>query len=121
LYLDNTHAPKKASYFHWQLIPLDQPLKGGGIILSYLTQGNRYEGAAKLTGSIASAPLVQVTNPPPAPVFFALRYVASVIVPNLHYGVGLDPSGISRDPVEVEDYKADPLVKDTATLATRKC
>ncbi|KAH8556054.1 Alpha/Beta hydrolase protein [Umbelopsis sp. PMI_123] len=93
---------------------------GGGIILSYLTQGNRYEGAAKLTGSIASAPLVQVTNPPPAPVFFALRYVASVIVPNLHYGVGLDPSGISRDPVEVEDYKADPLVKDTATLATLK-
>jgi len=86
-----------------------------------LTQGDRYEGSAKLTAAIASAPLIQVTNPPPAPVFFALRYVAAAIVPNFKYAVGIDPSGISRDAAQVEKYKNDPLVKDTATLATRKC
>ncbi|KAI8583250.1 hypothetical protein K450DRAFT_222701 [Umbelopsis ramanniana AG] len=93
---------------------------GGGIILSYLTQGDRYEGAAKLTAAIASAPLIQLTNPPPAPVFFALRYIAAAVVPNFKYSVGIDPSGISRDPAQVEKYKNDPLVNDAATFATLK-
>lgn len=74
-----------------------------------------------MKAAIASAPLIQLTHPPAAPVFFALKYVAAVAVPGFKYAAGIDPAGISRDSEEVKKYKEDPLVKDTATLGTRKC
>jgi len=93
---------------------------GGGIILSYLTQGEKYQGVAKVKAAIASSPLVQLTHPPAPPVYFALRYVVAPVAPGLKYSAAIDPNGISRDPEEVKNYVEDPLIKDTATLGCLK-
>ncbi|KAJ2959263.1 hypothetical protein NQZ79_g5226 [Umbelopsis isabellina] len=93
---------------------------GGEIVLSYLGNGDTYKGVAKVTAAISSAPLVRVVHAPPAPIYFALKNLAAPLIPWYPYTVGLDPKGVSRDPQEVKRYKEDPLINDTATLATLK-
>jgi alpha-beta hydrolase superfamily lysophospholipase len=89
-------------------------------VLSYLGNSEQYKGVAKVTAAISSSPLVRVVNPPPAPIYFVLKNLAAPLIPWYHYSVGLDPKGISRDSEQVKRYVEDPLVKDTATLATCK-
>lgn len=72
-----------------------------------------------VTAAIASAPLVTLSMPVPAPKYYGLRIMAS-ITPSVTIHAGIDAAGISHDKEEIQKYLDDPLVHDFATLATCK-
>lgn len=81
---------------------------GGLIALDYALAHPR-----GLQGVIASAPAVLQTAI--SPVKVSLAKMLSRLTPTLSMQTGLDPAGISRDPVEVQHYQQDPLVHDVGT------
>ncbi|MFS4491675.1 lysophospholipase [Maribacter sp. 2308TA10-17] len=77
---------------------------GGNLVLNYVLKRE-----VKLTGIVATSPYLRLAfKPPKWKIFIGRRLKGSAItLPS-----GLDPSGISRIPEEVEKYKNDPLVHD---------
>lgn len=63
---------------------------------------------------ILSSPLLGVAVPAPA-WKEALGKVVSRWIPDLRMKSGIDPSWISRDPVDIEEYAKDALIFDTAS------
>ena len=81
---------------------------GGNITLNYvLRHQNGYNGV------IASAPAVGKLDVPPILAF--LSRVLSRLAPAMQVKTNLEPSDISRDPVEAAAYFPDPLVQAFAT------
>ncbi|CAO3587342.1 unnamed protein product [Absidia cylindrospora] len=90
---------------------------GGGLILNYTARKEEYDGVAKITGAIASAPLVTLTTPVNAIKYHALKLV-SHLLPSFGIRADLNPEAMSHDLEEVEKYKNDPLVHDFTTIGT---
>ncbi len=86
---------------------------GGLVVLDYVLQPHR-----PLAGVIAAAPPLGKVGVPP--VLMALGRVMSVIWPRFSLEVGMDLSGLARDPAVVEAVLADPLFhrRGTARLST---
>lgn len=84
----------------------------GGLIALRLLQTDR---AGRLHGAILSAPAVDLPDPQPWWRDPAARAVAPLF-PTLTVSNGIDPSDLSRDPMEVEAYRSDPLVHDRVTI-----
>lgn len=72
-----------------------------------------------MTGAIASAPLVTLSMGIPAPKYYGMRILSSLL-PSMTIQAGIDSAGMSHDQDEIEKYLNDPLVHDFATLATCK-
>ncbi|KAK9469064.1 Alpha/Beta hydrolase protein [Lipomyces arxii] len=87
---------------------------GGGITLSYAIKGTHREWFA---GYIGLSPLVLVhpKTAPKAYVYYALLGV-SKLMPRFQYFTGINYQYLSRDTVEVESIKANPLNHNICTL-----
>ncbi|KAI8061594.1 Alpha/Beta hydrolase protein [Gongronella butleri] len=92
---------------------------GGGLVLNYLARPTKYDGVAKVTAAIASAPLVQLTVPVPALKYYPLK-IASYVIPSVTTRSPLDPNLMSHDATEVEKYINDPLINDFISLGTAR-
>ncbi|ORE08627.1 alpha/beta-hydrolase [Rhizopus microsporus var. microsporus] len=92
---------------------------GGGLILNYLSRGDKYQGVKLVTGAIAASPLIELSMPIPALKYYGLRMISNLL-PHFVIRADLDASGMSHDQDEVKRFKEDPLVHDYATLATLK-
>ena len=77
---------------------------GGAIVLNYVTQR-----VSKLTGVIASAPLILLSFKP-NPVTLFLGKQLRKLIPTFTQSGGIIVENLSRDKEIVEKYKADPLV-----------
>ena len=84
----------------------------GGLIALRLIQT---DSATGLRGAILSAPAVDLPEPQPWWREPATR-VLSPLMPTISAPNGIDPADLSRDPVEVEAYRTDPLVHDRITI-----
>lgn len=84
----------------------------GGLIALRLIQTGL---AADVRGAILSAPAVELPEPQPWWRDRATRLL-SPLLPTVAASNGIDPADLSRDPVEVEAYRADPLVHDRITI-----
>ncbi|KAF9082224.1 hypothetical protein BGX23_012670 [Mortierella sp. AD031] len=86
---------------------------GGSLVLNYDCIGPL---RTKLSGLIASAPLVLPTGPA-RPSNFTVSFAGAVskIFPSLKIPTNLSSKAISRDPKEVAKYDADPLVHGFGT------
>lgn len=91
---------------------------GGGLVLNYFARGE-YDGAAKVTGVIASAPLVTLVHPVHPIKFHSLKLV-SMVMPSFGITAELKPTDMSHDEAQVEGYKTDPLVHSFTTIGTGK-
>ena len=76
----------------------------GGVIGAHLL----LESRAAFQGAMLSGPAFQAVDPAPAPVLWGGR-VLKKLLPKLGM-VSLDANSVSRDPMVVADYLADPLV-----------
>jgi len=76
----------------------------GGLIVSRFL----LEHQALFSGALLSGPAIQSPQEPPAWQVSLIRLIAK-ITPKAKM-LGLDASGVSRDPVVVEKYMADPLI-----------
>ncbi|ORX43193.1 alpha/beta-hydrolase [Hesseltinella vesiculosa] len=90
---------------------------GGGLLLNYLAR--TFDGVSKITGAIASAPLVRLQTPVPALKYYPLK-MASYVLPSMTTRSPLDASFMSHDPEEVQKYISDPLVNDFISLGTAR-
>ncbi|KAF9338768.1 hypothetical protein BGZ91_007956 [Linnemannia elongata] len=86
---------------------------GGSLVLNYDCIGPL---RTKLSGLIASAPLVLPTGPT-RPSNFTVSFAGAVskVFPSLKIPTNLSSKAISRDPKEVAKYDADPLVHGFGT------
>jgi alpha-beta hydrolase superfamily lysophospholipase len=86
---------------------------GGLVVLDYLLQC-----PAGLSGAIAAAPPLGKVGVPP--ILMALGRIMSRVWPRFSLEVGMDLSGLARDPAVVETVLADPLFhrRGTARLST---
>ncbi|KAG9071225.1 hypothetical protein KI688_008770 [Linnemannia hyalina] len=81
---------------------------GGSLVLNYDCIGPL---RTKLTGLIASAPLVLASEPTrPNALTVGLAGVVSRILPSFQTQIALDSSFISRDADHVQKYNTDPLI-----------
>ncbi|KAF9107726.1 hypothetical protein BGX27_008621 [Mortierella sp. AM989] len=88
---------------------------GGGLVLNYDCIGPM---RTKLSGLIASAPLILASAPTrPYHITFLLAELISKIAPSFGITLGLPSKYISRDADEVAKYIADPLI--TGHCSTR--
>lgn len=76
---------------------------GGLIVLTYALK--QPEG---LAGVVASAPLL--AKPNISPLVLGIANLLAQVAPTFALDTKLDPATISRDPVEVQRYSADPMV-----------
>jgi len=79
---------------------------GGNLVLNYALRR-----PSKLTGVVASSPLLLPTRPPPTwkrLLGRSLRYVW----PHFLFRIGLPAESLSHDPAAVAAYRADPLIHD---------
>ncbi|KAG0070121.1 hypothetical protein BGZ89_001371 [Linnemannia elongata] len=86
---------------------------GGSLVLNYDCIGPL---RTKLSGLIASAPLVLPTGPTrPSNLTVSFAGAVSKVFPSLKIPTNLSSKAISRDPKEVAKYDADPLVHGFGT------
>ncbi|MEP5766646.1 MAG: lysophospholipase [Halieaceae bacterium] len=85
---------------------------GGLISCCYLLQAQD-----RFAGCVLSGPAIKTELEPPFWQFFLIR-MFSLLVPKMG-ALQLDADGVSRDPIEVEKYRNDPLVY-TGKLSARK-
>ncbi|SAL94951.1 hypothetical protein [Absidia glauca] len=91
---------------------------GGGLVLNYFARGE-HDGVAKITGAIASAPLVTLVEPVHPIKYHSLKLV-SMVMPSFGIHVELKASDMSHDEERVEGYKTDPLVHNFTTIGTAR-
>lgn len=82
---------------------------GGNQVLTFLLRRR-----PTLAGAVATSPWLELAVTPPA-WQLALAGLAAKVVPGLALPTGLDASGISRDPMVVRAYQADPYVRGRIT------
>ncbi|KAG0251530.1 hypothetical protein BG011_007531, partial [Mortierella polycephala] len=86
---------------------------GGGLVLNYDCLGPL---RTKLSGVIASAPLVLASAPTrPNNLTVSFAGAVSKVLPSLRIPVNLSSKFISRDPDEIAKYNADPLIHGYGT------
>jgi acylglycerol lipase len=91
---------------------------GGGLVLNFFARGV-HDGVAKVTGVIASAPLVTLVEPVHPIKFHSLKLV-SMVMPSFGIQAELKATDMTHDEVQVEEYKTDPLVHNFTTIGTGK-
>ncbi|MDX1326399.1 MAG: alpha/beta hydrolase [Arenibacter sp.] len=79
---------------------------GGNLVLNYALRSK-----VKLKGVVASSPYLKLAFQPPK-WKMTLGKAMLRLLPHVTLSAGLDPSGISRIPEEVEQYKQDPYIHD---------
>ncbi|WGH74189.1 lysophospholipase [Tenacibaculum tangerinum] len=79
---------------------------GGNTVINY-TLRNEHD----LTGVVATSPFLRLAFQPSA-WKLSLGKLMQKIAPSITLGNELNPNDISRDPIEVQKYKEDPLVHD---------
>lgn len=79
---------------------------GGNLALNFVLRG-----LGRPDALVASSPYLRLAFRPPAWKWWAGRLMLR-LYPSITLPAGLDPAGISRDPLEVEAYCNDPLVHD---------
>ena len=86
---------------------------GGAWVLNYALRrlAQQRTTAPSVTGVIATSPALRTAAPPP-PIKVALGKVMCRLVPAMQMANALDLPGLSRDPVVIAAYTADPLVHD---------
>ena len=90
---------------------------GGGLVLDYVTSNGAVEREdGRLAGVIATAPLIEAVDPPPAPAFAVLRLMEKV-APTFALRNSITGDQISTLPEEQSRYEADPLNHDKLTLS----
>ena len=90
---------------------------GGGLVLDYVfDRGAIGSEGTRLVGAIATAPLIEAADPPPAPVFAAMKLLAR-IAPKLAIKNTITGDQISTLPEERARYEADALNHDRLSLA----
>ena len=77
---------------------------GGNAVINYVLRKEH-----SLTGVIATSPFLKLAFQPPA-WKLSIGKILQKIAPSITMGNELNPNDISRDKVEVEKYKNDPLV-----------
>ncbi len=77
---------------------------GGNLVLNYALRRD-----SKISGIVATSPYLRLAFQPPKWKMFLGRKLVNTTIT---LSTGLDPTGISRIPEEVEKYKKDPLVHD---------
>ncbi|CAG8566201.1 4985_t:CDS:2 [Dentiscutata heterogama] len=93
---------------------------GGGLTLNYATEGPERH---KVAGYICSSPWILLSsNAPQATkrdvLLSVVAPVLSMFLPNVVINTDVDAKYISRDPVEVDKYKEDPLIHNIASLSS---
>lgn len=91
---------------------------GGGLALNYSLEADSYRKNPnnKLSGVIASAPLLRLSFQPPAwKLFLARKLVKSM--PSFSLDRGIKPWVLTRDEEARRAYKADPLVHERVSAA----
>lgn len=84
----------------------------GGLVALRLIQTGEAEA---VSGAILSAPALDLPEPQPWWRDRATRLL-SPLMPTVSVANGIDPADLSRDPIEVEAYRTDPLVHDRITI-----
>ena len=90
---------------------------GGGLVLDYtFDRGAVASEGTRLSGVIATAPLIEAADPPPAPVFALMKLLAR-IAPKAALKNTITGDQISTLPEEQTRYEADTLNHDRLSLA----
>lgn len=79
---------------------------GGNLVLNYVLRRKH-----NIKGAVATSPYLRLAFKPPKWKMTLGKFLLN-IYPSLTMPSGLDASGISRIPEEVEKYKSDPLIHD---------
>ncbi|EAR00234.1 alpha/beta hydrolase [Maribacter sp. HTCC2170] len=95
----NSLFPNKAQFLYGHSM-------GGNLVLNHALRNK-----TNIKGIIATSPYLRLAFQPPKWKMILGKAMLNVW-PSLTLPSGLDPSGISRIPMEVEKYKSDPLVHD---------
>ena len=82
---------------------------GGNLVINYALRRR-----PKLAGVIATSPWLRLAGEP-SKVRLLLAQVMDVLAPSLSMSSNIPAEAISRDPVEVEAYRSDPLIHDRIT------
>ncbi len=108
--IDDLKAQVKSRYKELPIVLYGHSM-GGNIVLNYLSR----RPTDDITAAVVSSPWITL----PAKVPTAKQLLADImyhIYPSFTAPNGLDPSGVSHDPVIVENYVNDPLVHDKISV-----
>ena len=89
---------------------------GGNFAINYALRRREIDSVdAPLAGLVLCAPMLLPPRPLPRPIIFA-AWLTGILVPSISFRGKVDPSLLTRDPVQAEAIEADPLMHATISM-----